>query len=72
MRVCALCAPLLRTLLFALLPLTWPAGRLLECAMGKACKHALYERSELRAVIALHAQDGTPRRFGHRPGMGAC
>jgi ankyrin repeat/SOCS box protein 13/metal transporter CNNM len=59
LRIGAVFAPALNVLMKLLLPLTWPLGKLLDLVLGAdGGSHYLYNRSELKALIEVHAEDG--------------
>jgi hypothetical protein len=64
----ALFCPLLRGILVLFWPAAAPLALLLDAALGPPGSDALFERGELRAVIALHAQEGAAR--GRAGGLG--
>ncbi|KAI8471207.1 MAG: hypothetical protein J3K34DRAFT_458445 [Monoraphidium minutum] len=57
-QVCAFFAPLMTALLWLFAPAAFPLAALLDAALGAPGGDVLLERTELRAVIALHAQEG--------------
>ncbi|GBF89871.1 hypothetical protein Rsub_02575 [Raphidocelis subcapitata] len=57
-QVMAFFAPLLHVILWLFSPAAFPLALLLDAALGPPGSDTLFERGELRAVIALHAQEG--------------
>jgi len=58
LRVAAAAAPLVRALMLATAPLSWPAGRLLDLVLGKDEHGATFRRTQLKALVGLHAAGG--------------
>jgi hypothetical protein len=56
--ICSFFAPLLHAILWLFSPAAFPLAFVLDLALGRPGGDALFERQELRAVIALHAQEG--------------
>lgn len=58
LRVAALSAPLVRLMMLLTSPLSWPAGRLLDLVLGKDEGGAVFRRTQLKALVGLHAAGG--------------
>lgn len=51
-------APLVRLLMLATAPLSWPVGRLLDLVLGRDEHGAVFRRTQLKALVGLHAAGG--------------
>lgn len=49
-------APFVRALRLLVSPIAWPISRLLDLLLGKD-KSALFKRSQLKALVEIHAQE---------------
>jgi CBS domain containing-hemolysin-like protein len=51
----AACAPLVRVLMWACSPVTWPLGKLLDRVLGH--EEIAMKRRELKAMVQLHGEN---------------
>lgn len=51
-------APLVRVTMLLTSPLSWPAGRLLDLVLGRDEHGAVFRRTQLKALVGMHAEGG--------------